>query len=183
MHATGYVYALSGPQYRETFETWSEANIALGESKNRILKKFWRRQDAVDFLDGKKNQYVDDGKIYMSVQKGSEDGTVSVGIYFGTNDTRNLSSIICDYQTAQSASLSATALVLQHTAGDITICTDCKYALYQRTKIYKHGRNANMLNFVRDLMVGREVKFEYCPSDGNVPQLNEAHLLAVAALL
>ena len=126
-------YAVANGRINGIFTNWNECNHSIKGFKNAIFKKFNTKLEAEDFI--RLNQFVGDQTLSLSLSRGRDrgrdrdqddfvpdyyvytDGACSnngkrgalagIGIFFGINDSRNVSKRIEGKQTNNMAELTA----------------------------------------------------------------------------
>jgi len=143
-------YAVANGREIGIFSNWNECNASVKNYKNAAFKKFNTREEAEGFIQqytttasATKNALADmDNTIDLFVytdgscsKNGRKNACAGIGIYFGTNDPRNVSKRIEGKQTNNTAELSAiieTYTIIENeiaTGKKIAIMTDSEYAM------------------------------------------------------
>jgi ribonuclease HI len=162
-------YAVASGRTIGVFSTWDECNRAVKGYKNASYKKFDTKQEAEEFVanngvvqETTTIELVDFEPDYYVYTDGacSKNGTrlasAGIGIYFGENDSRNLSEKLIGKQTNNLAEL--TAIVKTHaiirsdllSSKKVAIVTDSEYAIKcvstYGEKCYKQNWNVDIPN-------------------------------------
>lgn len=121
------------------FTTWEECKKYVIGYKGAKFKKFKNKRDALNFLNPP--TYVsntDDINVYTDgscLNNGQSNAKAGIGIFFGDNDSRNISKKHIGKQTNNQAELSAILLVFKILKKEtkknkkINIFTDSEYAI------------------------------------------------------
>ena len=144
-------YAVANGREIGIFSNWNDCNASVKNYKNAAFKKFNTREEADEFIQ----QYttalaaktVISDKSHMETielfvytdgscsKNGRKNACAGIGIYFGTNDPRNVSKRIEGKQTNNTAELSAiieTYKIIENEIASgkkIAIMTDSEYAM------------------------------------------------------
>ena len=178
-----FYYAVRSGKTPGIYETWEECKVQVVGAKGPEYKKFSTEKEAQDFIDGVEVKYPDDA-VYTDGSWDYQANAAGSGVFFGTDDPRNISAPVPGEQTSPRAELWAIYLALDATSGDICICSDCKYAIKVVTKEFNATANMDMLEKIWDLMARRPgiVTFLKVKAHANLYPNEQADLLAKAAM-
>ena len=130
-------YAVKKGKIRDIFDTWELCQQQVKGFKNAQYKKFKTKQEAIDYMNEDTNiiKQVEPVEQYVycdgsCIHNGKPNAKAGIGIYFGDNDTRNVSESI-EGNTNNIAELVAMIRVYDiiKDTQNITIVSDSKYAL------------------------------------------------------
>lgn len=128
-----YYSVIRGLKNNIIYDNWIECKKNIDNIDNAYYKKFDTLKEAEDFINENKNIYVyTDGAC---INNGKSNAKAGIGIYFGKNDSRNVSKRIDGKQTNNTAELKAIieALKILHKEIkdnlNIYIITDSEYAI------------------------------------------------------
>jgi ribonuclease HI len=124
-------YAVANGRTIGVFSTWAECNQSVKGYKNAAYKKFDMKQDAEDFVSAAAGGMVSapapaninlgdfqpDYYVYTDgacSKNGTRNASAGIGVFFGENDSRNISAKLLGKQTNNLAEL--TAIVQAHAA-------------------------------------------------------------------
>lgn len=139
-------YAVANGKNIGIFLTWDECNSSVKGYKNAVYKKFDKREQAEEFIrENQKNnvvekedEFIPDYYVYTDgacSNNGKPNAEAGIGIYFGEEDTRNVSQKIDGKQTNNAAELTAIIETYSIIEDDIAngkkvvIVTDSEYAM------------------------------------------------------
>jgi len=124
---------LRGIKNNIIYTNWNDVKINIEGIDNPKYRKFETEKEAIDYINENNIIYVyTDGGC---INNGKPNAKASIGIYFGYNDPRNVSSLIDGKQTNNTAELKAIigALNILHKEIKenlkINIITDSEYAI------------------------------------------------------
>lgn len=126
-------YAVKNGRVNGIYSDWKSCKEQVQGYKDARFKKFKTREEATDFINGvivvseNNKQYVYcDGSC---IHNGSPNAKAGIGIYFGDNDSRNMSKRI-EGKTNNIAELTAMIQIYDIVKGvPLCIVSDSKYAL------------------------------------------------------
>lgn len=155
-------YAVANGKNIGIFATWPECNESVKGYKNAIYKKFDKKEDAEHYIIANKvtipdveqikEPFVPDYYVYTDgacSNNGKSNALAGIGIFFGINDSRNVSRKIEGKQTNNTAELSAIIETYKHIENDviagkkIAIVTDSEYAIKCVTSYGEKCHNKN----------------------------------------
>lgn len=171
-------YAVANGRTIGIFSNWNDCNISVKGHKNAIYKKFNTKEEADQFIlsntktpDGPlptdphpitPDYYVyTDGACSNNGKKGASAG---IGIFFGIDDTRNVSQIIEGKQTNNTAELSAIIQTYPIIENDVlrgakvAIVTDSEYAM---KCVSTYGEKCSKKGWIVDIPNKDLVKLAY----------------------
>ena len=139
-------YAVANGRDVGVFLSWDECNNSVKGYKNASYKKFDNREQAEEFIQAsqqnavveKVDDFVPDYYVYTDgacSNNGKANAEAGIGIYFGENDSRNLSQRVDGNQTNNAAELTAIIETYSIIEDDIAsgkkvaIVTDSEYAM------------------------------------------------------
>ena len=139
-------YAVANGRDIGIFSTWDECNNSINGYKNALYKKFDKREQAEEFILAsqqnavveKVDDFVPDYYVYTDgacSNNGKANAEAGIGIYFGEDDSRNLSKRVDGNQTNNAAELNAIIIAYCIIEDDIAsgkkvaIVTDSEYAM------------------------------------------------------
>ena len=164
-------YAVANGRTIGVFSTWDECNRSVKAYKNASYKKFDTKQEAEEFVanngvlqdtSSSVAEFIDfepDYYVYTDgacSKNGTQVASAGIGIYFGHEDTRNVSEKLVGKQTNNLAEL--TAIVKTHaiirsdliSGKKVAIVTDSEYAIKcvstYGEKCYKQNWNVDIPN-------------------------------------
>jgi ribonuclease HI len=136
-------YAVANGRTTGIFLNWNECKTSINCYKNASYKKFDTKEEAEYFITSTNNKNpdkLDDTDYYVYTDgacsnNGTDYAISGIGIFFGINDSRNVSKKIEGKQTNNTAELSAIIEVYSIIKNDIvngkkiTIVSDSEYAI------------------------------------------------------
>ena len=134
-------YAVANGRNIGIFLNWTECNHSVKGYKNAMYKKFATRAEAENFIQSNTENHVEfkpDYYVYTDgacSNNGRENASAGIGIFFGRDDTRNVSKKIAGKQTNNAAELSAIIATYSIIEKDIengkkiVIVSDSEYAI------------------------------------------------------
>ena len=158
-------YAVSNGRTTGIFLNWNDCSDSVKGYKNASYKKFDTKEEAEHFIQNKQN--INDPHLLSNPDyhvytdgacsnNGKENALAGIGIFFATDDIRNVSKKIEGKQTNNTAELSAiieTYSIIENDIANgkkIAIVTDSEYAIkcvsYYGEKCYKKGWNVDIPN-------------------------------------
>jgi len=151
-------YAVAKGNKTGIFTTWVECKNAVNDYKYAKYRKFNTKEEAQQFLDENKVQInleqPVDYYVYTDgscLSNGKLNSTAGIGIYFGTDDPRNVSKRLEGKQTNNTAELTAIIDTYKIIENDIiankniTIVSDSRYAILCATS---YGKKCSKNNFI-----------------------------------
>ena len=163
-------YAVANGRDIGIFLNWNDCNTSVKGYKNALYKKFDTKKDAEIYLiksnvnisdtENKEETYIEkedfitDYYVYTDgacSNNGNINAVAGIGIFFGVNDSRNLSKKIEGKQTNNTAELSAIIEVFSIIEKDIingkkvTIISDSEYAIKCATSYGEKCCNKNYI--------------------------------------
>ena len=150
-------YAVAIGRKSGIYKTWDECNKQVNKYSNAIYKKFNNKEDALQFINKHKinNNIIPDYYVYTDgscFNNGNTNAIAGIGIFFGINDSRNVSKIISGKQTNNTAELKAiieTYNIIKNdieSGKNITIVSDSKYAIACATL---YGKKCSKINYMK----------------------------------
>jgi ribonuclease HI len=161
-------YAVANGRNIGIFSNWTDCNNSVKGYKNALYKKFDTKEEATDFIQSNEqkmtpildiSEFITDYYVYTDgacSNNGKENALAGIGIFFGIDDTRNVSKKIEGKQTNNSAELSAiieTYYIIENdviNGKNITIVSDSEYAIKcvssYGEKCYKKNWNEDIPN-------------------------------------
>ena len=144
-----FFYAVANGKDVGVFTNWGDCNASIKGYKNAIYRKFNTKDEAELFIMNNKSSqqdeiiknngtFIPDYYVYTDgacSKNGYKNALAGIGIYFGDNDTRNLSQRIEGKQTNNTAELSAVIETYKIIYDDIisgkniAIVTDSEYVI------------------------------------------------------
>ena len=177
-------YAVANGRQKGIFLTWDECKKSVIGYNNAKYKKFNNMENALNFVknDNIKNDFVKNDNVDYYVytdgscsNNGKINSSAGIGIYFGENDSRNLSIILEGKQTNNTAELNAIIILYKIIENDInkgmniTIVSDSRYAILcakSNGKIYE--KNKELVKIICDLYKDKpNVKFMHVMAHTN----------------
>jgi ribonuclease HI len=141
-------YAVAKGKTVGIFSTWAECSDSVKGYSGAIYKKFERKSDAESFIENQQIETIEtpenivtkepDYYVYTDgacSNNGKPNALAGIGIYFGENDTRNVSERVDGKQTNNVAELTAILRTYSIIESDISlgkyiaIVTDSEYAV------------------------------------------------------
>lgn len=140
-------YAVANGKNIGVFLNWDDCNNSVKGYKNAVYKKFDNREDAEEFIRAnqqisvaveKEDDFIADYYVYTDgacSNNGKPNAEAGFGIYFGEDDTRNVSQRLDGAQTNNAAELSAIIeayCIIENDIVDgkkVAIVTDSEYAM------------------------------------------------------
>lgn len=183
------------------YTSWEECKKHVHRFHGARFKSFETVEEAQEFITGHEEEKakkdpilkprpflkLDDGYVYTDgacSNNGTSESKAGIGVFFGTNDVRNLSESLPENmrQTNQVAELYAISRALDVTSGNLTIFTDSTYAIKAITNQYniEFSENKDLIQAIqRKIELGdRIVQFVKVKGHGNDLANNEVDLLA-----
>lgn len=174
------------------FNNWSECQLSIKGFKQARFKKFDTREEAIEFINenntDQSNENIIEHKADYYVytngschNNGTESAKAGIGIYFGENDSRNVSRRIEGKKTNNTAELQAIIETFHIIQSDIdngkhiVIGTDSDYAIKCATTF---GKQCAQQNWSKDIPNKELVQslFELYTAHDNVSLLHiKAH--------
>ena len=175
-------YAVANGKQKGIFLNWNECKESVNGFKNAIYKKFNTQKEAEYFIVSYNNNkikeetnekqiendiFVPDYYIYTDgacSNNGRHNATAGIGIFFGINDSRNVSEKIEGKQTNNTAELSAIIKAYSIIESDITngkkiaILTDSEYSI---KCVSSYGEKCYNENWKKDIPNKELVKIAY----------------------
>ena len=159
-------YAVAKGNKTGIFTTWVECKNAVNNYMYAKYRKFNTKEEAEKFLEEnqiqKNTESCVDYYVYTDgscLSNGKLNSTAGIGIYFGTNDPRNMSKKLEGKQTNNTAELTAIIEVYKIIEADIiankniTIVTDSRYAILCATSYGKKCSKNNFINIPNSNLV------------------------------
>ena len=133
-------YAVSKGRSIGIFDSWTECKESIIGYKNALYKKFKTKEEAEQFIqvDTTPDSFHPDYYVYTDgacSNNGKDNAQAGIGIFFGTDDPRNVSKRITGKQTNNMAELSAiieTYAIIEpdlKQGKQIAIVSDSEYAI------------------------------------------------------
>lgn len=139
-------YAVANGRTIGIFTNWNDCNNSVKGYKNAIYKKFDSKEEAEQFITRSsslettenKIDFIPDYYVYTDgscSNNGKENAFAGIGIFFGSNDGRNVSKKIEGKQTNNTAELSAiieTYYIIENDIANgkkVVIVSDSEYAI------------------------------------------------------
>ena len=186
-------YAVANGKNIGIFSSWDECKASVNGYKNATYKKFDKRQAAEAFMAENSSESVlksdsqtdfePDYYVYTDgacSNNGKENAVAGIGIFFGTDDPRNLSQKIEGKQTNNAAELTAIIKTYPIIEADvregkkIVIMTDSEYAI---KCISTYGEKCYNQNWKKDIPNKELVKLAY-ESYKDWPNIRFIHIRA-----
>jgi len=167
-------YAVKNGRSIQIFFNWNDCSNSVKGFKNAIYKKFDTReeaevfmQDAVKEVENNELEFRPDYYVYTDggcSNNGTGNAIAGIGIYFGVDDSRNVSKHMKGKQTNNAAELSAiieTYFIIQEdveNGKNIAIVSDSEYAIKCVTS---YGEKCSKKNWNVDIPNKELVKTAY----------------------
>lgn len=125
-------YAVAVGKKKGIFTNWEECKEVIENFEKPVYKKFESIEEAYEFLDIYNNIYVyTDGSC---INNGKENALCGIGIFFGKNDTRNVSKKLVNIKKHSNNVAELTAVIealniLKSETKNIVIVTDSEYVI------------------------------------------------------
>ena len=186
-------YAVANGKNIGIFSSWDECKASVNGYKNATYKKFDKREAAEAFMaensgesvvkSDSQTDFEPDYYVYTDgacSNNGKENAVAGIGIFFGTDDPRNLSQKIEGKQTNNAAELTAIIKTYPIIEADvrsgkkIVIMTDSEYAI---KCISTYGEKCYNQNWKKDIPNKELVKLAY-ESYKDWPNIRFIHIRA-----
>ena len=185
-----YFYAVANGKQCGIYNTWKECQENVKGFKGAKYKKFDNENDAETFIQDFESIQINHKNVephyyvYMDgacSKNGTNEATAGIGVYFGENDSRNISKKLHDKPTNNVAELNAMITAFNIVKNDldegkiITFVSDSEYAIKCATS---YGKTQQLGNWVKDIPNKELVKilYEYCKNYINLQFLHiKAH--------
>jgi ribonuclease HI len=188
-------YAVANGKNIGIFSSWDECKASVNGYKNATYKKFDKRDAAEAFMaensvesiptvkSDSQPEFTPDYYVYTDgacSNNGKENAVAGIGIFFGTDDPRNLSQKIEGKQTNNAAELTAIIKAYSIIEADvregkkIVIMTDSEYAI---KCISTYGEKCYNQNWKKDIPNKELVKLAY-ESYKDWPNIRFIHIRA-----
>lgn len=186
-------YAVANGKNIGIFSSWDECKASVNGYKNATYKKFDKREAAEAFMaensgesvvkSDSQTDFEPDYYVYTDgacSNNGKENAVAGIGIFFGTDDPRNLSQKIEGKQTNNAAELTAIIKAYSIIEADvrsgkkIVIMTDSEYAI---KCISTYGEKCYNQNWKKDIPNKELVKLAY-ESYKDWPNIRFIHIRA-----
>ena len=175
-------YAVANGRSIKIFSNWSDCSDSVKGFKNAVFKKFETMEEAEMFMQIHNEQIHTENKPDIEIEEdtsidyyvytdggcsnnGQTNATAGIGIFFGLNDTRNVSKQIKGKQTNNTAELSAiieTYAIIEKDVlihgKNIAIVSDSEYAIKCVTS---YGEKCSKKNWNVDIPNKELVKTAY----------------------
>lgn len=176
-------YAVAKGENIGIYHTWKECQQQIKGFKGAKFKKFTHEDDAKRFIEEHNNIQVEiieprDPDYYVYTDgacsnNGNEKAIAGIGVYFGNNDSRNVSKQILGKPTNNVAELTAIIEACEIIKNDlkngktITIVSDSNYSILCATS---YGKKNALLNWKKDIPNKELVKilFEFVSTYTNL---------------
>jgi ribonuclease HI len=169
------------------YTSWSECQRHAGPIKKAKYHKFTSLAEAEMYMNHQGSIPIPPNTVYVDGSFDPQTKSAGCGGFFGEGDERNFVYAIPQPQTSPRAELWAIYQALKITANlpELTIYTDCQYAINSSLQLCQIHDNLDILTSIHQLInqPNRVVHIHYVPGHAHIYGNDKAHCLAFQAML
>lgn len=165
-------------------DSWDIAKTHQGKDIIKI-KRFATQHLAQEYLNCDGEQFLDEKLRHIYTDGSCKNKVGTIGVFFGTNSTKNISEKLPGLQTNNTAELTAIIKALENCDDGSTIFSDSRYAIMGITKWMKKWKpsriNYELFLKIKTLSADRNIRFVQVPGHAGVYGNEQADDLAELA--